>query len=47
MEIKSLIRAREIEYQVALKDDILKFLQTLEMDSRDVAPVRSLISWPR
>ncbi|MEK6582144.1 MAG: GspE/PulE family protein [Nitrospirota bacterium] len=38
MEIKSLIRAREIEYQIALKDDILKFLQTLEMDSRDVAP---------
>lgn len=38
MEIKSLIRAKEIEYQVALKDDILKFLQTLEMDSRDIAP---------
>ncbi|TAL24982.1 MAG: general secretion pathway protein GspE [Nitrospirae bacterium] len=38
IEVKSLIRAKEIEYQVALKDDILKFLQTLEMDSRDIAP---------
>jgi len=38
MEIKGLIRAKAIEYQIALKEDILKFIQTLEVDSRETSP---------
>jgi type II secretory ATPase GspE/PulE/Tfp pilus assembly ATPase PilB-like protein len=31
-EIKNLIRAGELEFQVAMKEDILKFIETLEKD---------------
>jgi type II secretory ATPase GspE/PulE/Tfp pilus assembly ATPase PilB-like protein/putative methionine-R-sulfoxide reductase with GAF domain len=37
MEIKGLLRARDVEYQVALKDDIIKFLETTEKDAQIVA----------
>lgn len=33
-EIKTLIKAREYGFQIALKDDILKFIKSLESDTR-------------
>ncbi|MDP2168299.1 MAG: GspE/PulE family protein [Thermodesulfovibrionales bacterium] len=35
LEIKSLIKAREYEFNVATKDDILKFIQNIETDVKE------------
>ncbi|HUU49498.1 MAG TPA: GspE/PulE family protein [Nitrospinota bacterium] len=43
-EIKTLIKAKEYEFQIALKDDILKFIKSLEMDdSKSQASISDLL----
>ncbi|MBI4824400.1 MAG: GspE/PulE family protein [Nitrospirae bacterium] len=44
MEIKSLIKAKEYEFQVALKEDILKFLHVLETDTKEGGSITDILS---
>lgn len=44
MEIKSLIKAKEYEFQVALKEDILKFLHVLETDTKEHGSITDILS---